>query len=631
MTFSLRADRRLVRAGARSRRFLRVEIEAPRVARAGGGRLPVNLAFVVDRSGSMEGEKIERARDAAIQGIRALSPEDRFAVVAYDHEVEVVVLSAPATDEAKAEAERRVRQIEARGSTNLHGGWERGCREIQGGLAGNDVARCLLLTDGRANAGVQDQGDVLGRVAAMRRQRVATSAFGIGRDFDEVFLAGIAEAGGGNFHFVETAAQIPAFLEGEVGEALAVTARDAVLVIDAGEGATAASLNDFPCSRKEDGLWRVELGSLVSGQRLDPIVGVTFPEGEPRVVRDVKVRLEDRDGAFGRAAQGLSFTYAGHAENDRQDRDRVVDRRVAALYAARVSRQALERNRAGDLGEARRLLALCRERILRYAGDDPELRRIAADLHDKIERHRAPIDDVATKTLFFSETMALKARPVPPGVAPPAAAPASVRPAPSSRSLNMAVAAAGELEPIVRRALEHLAAAEPELFGGVELESGEGALEADATLAAGAELSLVAKGAPLPPMPGGPLRVVFTGRRLGDASPFHWHGLHRTAVVSMAEWDGSPAAEAVAAYEIALHALRAMARGFDPGALFHVDPRGCFFDIADSPAEIEGRLVAGGLCPACALALASAGIAATTVLSLARTVKLLASPPSAVH
>ncbi|MFN8095557.1 MAG: VWA domain-containing protein [Vicinamibacteria bacterium] len=620
MTFSLRADRRLVRAGARSRRFLRVEIEAPRVARAGGGRLPVNLAFVVDRSGSMEGEKIERARDAAIQGIRALSPEDRFAVVAYDHEVEVVVLSAPATDEAKAEAERRVRQIEARGSTNLHGGWERGCREIQGGLAGTDVARCLLLTDGRANAGVQDHGDVLGRVAAMRRQRVATSAFGIGRDFDEVFLAGIAEAGGGNFHFVETAAQIPTFLEGEVGEALAVTARDAVLVIDAGEGAAVASLNDFPCARKEDGLWRVELGSLVSGQRLDPIVGVTFPEGEPRVVRDVKVRLEDADGAFGRAAQGLSFTYAGHAENDRQDRDRVVDRRVAALYAARVSRQALERNRAGDLGEARRLLALCRERILRYAGDDPELRRIAGDLHDKIERHRAPIDDVATKTLFFSETMALKARP----------APAAARPAPSSRSLNMAVAAPAELAPIVRRALEHLTAAEPELFGGVELEAGETA-EAEATLAAGAEISMVAKGAPLPPMPGGPLRVVFTTRRLGDASPFHWHGLHRTAVVSLADWRDTPVAEAVAAYEIALHSLRAMARGFDPGALFHVDPRDCFFDIADTPPEVERRLAAGGLCPACALALASSGIAAATVLALARTVKLLASPPTAVH
>lgn len=83
MRFTVRADRRLIRAGARSRRFLCAEIQAPEAPRR-EGRLPVNLAFVLDRSGSMEGDKIAHAREAVRQGIRSLRDEDRFAVVAYD-------------------------------------------------------------------------------------------------------------------------------------------------------------------------------------------------------------------------------------------------------------------------------------------------------------------------------------------------------------------------------------------------------------------------------------------------------------------------------------------------------------------------------------------------------------------
>jgi len=622
MTFSVRADRRLIRAPARSRRFIRVEIQAPAAPpRTSGRRLPVNLAFVIDRSGSMEGAKIEKAREAAIHGIRALCPEDRFAVVSYDHEVEVVVLSTPATDEAKAEAERRVRQIDARGSTDLHGGWTRGCREIAGGLDAGAVGRCLLLTDGLANAGVTDRGAILEHATTMRRQRVATSAFGLGGDFDEVLLAGIAEAGGGHFHFVETAAQIPAFIEGEVGEALAVTARDAVLVVESGEDVEVESLNDFPC-RRDGGAWRVELGSLVSGQRIDPLVRLTFPEGEARRARDVRIRLEDADGALGRDVQAVSFTYAGHAENDRQDRDRIVDRRVALLYAARAGRQALEQNRAGELEEAQRILKRCLDRVLGYAGEDPGLQGIAADLRKKIERLAEQLDDITRKTLYFSDTMSLKAR--------PAAAPweASAR-----GPRNMVVVAGPGLEAVVRAGLDHLTAADPDLFGRVPLESDGGAADADTTLAAGAEMSIVAKGAPLPPTPGGPLRVVFTRRRLGDASPFHWHGLHRTAVVSLADWDGLAAvpSEAFVAHEIALHALRLLARGFDPTALVHRETRGCFFDLCDTRAETEAMLRAGALCRPCAQALVAASVPPATVLTLARTVKLMAESPAVVH
>ncbi len=94
MTLTVHADRHLVRAGARSRRFLCAEIQAPE-APPKAGRRPVNLAFVLDRSGSMHGEKIARAREAVLQGLRSLHDEDRFAVVAYDQEIVLVVPTRP--------------------------------------------------------------------------------------------------------------------------------------------------------------------------------------------------------------------------------------------------------------------------------------------------------------------------------------------------------------------------------------------------------------------------------------------------------------------------------------------------------------------------------------------------------
>ena len=152
----------------------------------------------------MGGEKIVLARQAVAHALQLVKPADRFSVVAFDDVVDVVVGSTPGSAEAKRLALERLAQIDARGSTNLVGGWEAGCKEAAAHRSGDAVGRCLLVTDGQANVGESDP-EQLGRLAAAMRQRgVATSTFGIGADFDERTLQRMAEGGQGHFYFLET-------------------------------------------------------------------------------------------------------------------------------------------------------------------------------------------------------------------------------------------------------------------------------------------------------------------------------------------------------------------------------------------------------------------------------------------
>ena len=100
---------------------------SPKVEEAAAAAAPKDVVFVVDRSGSMqEGGKIDQAKKALQYCVSRLNPQDRFAVVAYDDHIDVVVESTPASREAKDGALRRIRDIDARGSTNLGGGWLKG-------------------------------------------------------------------------------------------------------------------------------------------------------------------------------------------------------------------------------------------------------------------------------------------------------------------------------------------------------------------------------------------------------------------------------------------------------------------------------------------------------------------------
>lgn len=428
MSISVKADRTLIRVRGRSRRYLRVELRAPEApARR---RPPANLSFVIDRSGSMEGPKLEMARAAVLRAIQGLRPDDRFSVVAYDDKVDVLLPSSLATPAALAHAERCVNGLQPGDDTDLCGGWLRGCEQVGLHLSPDALGRCLLLTDGLANHGIDDPHEIVRHAAGLRERRVITTTFGVGADFDEALLSRMAAAGGGNFYFIEQASSIPEFLAGEVGDLLQVVVPAAALLIDASEGVTVASLNGFPC-RRVGSRWRVELGALVCGQSLDPVLSLTFPEGPVGAVYPVTVSLVDGSLTLETCAQEVlrfpspvddkrtfetccSVVFHGgrDEDNNRQPHERAVVRRVAALYAARSCQEALERNRMGDFEGARRVLETCHRGIVDYVPDDsPTIRRLLDDLVARAALYSEDMSPLSRKTAHFGATLCLTLRP----------------------------------------------------------------------------------------------------------------------------------------------------------------------------------------------------------------------------
>lgn len=400
MSLTVRADRTLIRAQGGSVRHALVEITAPD-APSRATRAPVNVALVLDRSGSMGGQKIALARMAVEHALRLLRLTDRFSLVVFDDEVEVVVGATLGRAEAKRNALRRLAEIDARGSTDLAGGWDAGCAQVAAHLTGDAIGRCLIVTDGQANVGVSDP-DALARVAAEMRQRgIATSTFGVGSDFDERTLQRIAEGGQGHFYFVETPSAIPDLLTSELGDSLQIVAREAALVLRLPDGVDAAPVGPFKVS-SAGRVVRIELGDLASGQELQVVVQLSFPAGTAGERQVAGFGLTAKDDALGTVTEDVAWEVAGHAENDAQRRDRVVDRAVARLYAAIARQAALALNREGRFDEARRQIENVARKIASYAGADAELRQIAAELLDEVEAFGMHMDALQAKQRHFA-------------------------------------------------------------------------------------------------------------------------------------------------------------------------------------------------------------------------------------
>jgi Ca-activated chloride channel family protein len=357
----------------------------------------------------MAGRKIDMAKKAVEHAVRLLNDRDRLALVCYDDEIDTLLGATQATAEAKTLALSRLRATDARGSTNLSGGWLKGASEIGESEPGNSdtVTRVLLLSDGLANHGETDPVALARQAADLRARGIGTSTFGLGADFDETLMSRLATDGGGHFYFIEQPAQIPDFFTSELGEALDVVARDARLVLGANDSVQVRCLNDLPFEvrRGEVGAAHdahVRLGDLVSAQETTLVVAVQCPalaEGERAVVT---LRLADRDGALFAQPMPVEWRATSADADATQPVNTDVLVEVAKQLAERARANARDANRHGDFAAAKNLLATNAEALRALAPGVREVEALAAELEAEQAEVSEPMDALELKKRHFA-------------------------------------------------------------------------------------------------------------------------------------------------------------------------------------------------------------------------------------
>ncbi len=369
-------------------------------------RAPVNLVIVLDRSGSMSGDKIAQAREAAIEALRRLDRRDVFSLVIYDHEVSTLVSPQAPTEVQRLE--RQIRSITSRGNTALFAGVSQGAAELRKNLERRGfVHRVLLLSDGQANVGPSSADD-LGRLGtALRREGIAVTTVGLGEGFNEDLMAALAQRSDGNHYYVAESGELPRIFAAELGDVLNVVAQRIEVTIEFPEGVRVIRSIGREAECRDRNV-SFGLNQLYGGQEKFVLVEVEVPAAKGDEVRTLARARASFAGASGDSRQELRAEGRVRHTHDEDLVKREANRQVQTEYAANVvaeaRSEAIALADAGRQDEAAQVLA---ERSARLYGSAAYFGNSA--MQAVAEQARREAEEVAEKGIGNEKRKAMRA------------------------------------------------------------------------------------------------------------------------------------------------------------------------------------------------------------------------------
>jgi Ca-activated chloride channel family protein len=330
---------------------------------------PLSLALAIDRSGSMKGDRIANAIQAAVGIVERMRDGDTITITAFDTDALTVVAPTRVSAGTRPAIEASIRGIRLGGDTCISCGLQSAMRLLENSGTTANVQRIILLSDGATNHGIVDLPGLRGMAGRMRDKNFSITTMGVDVEFDEKVMAALASESNGHHYFVESASALPKIFSQEFDTLLASVASDAELEIELAPGIEVGEVFDRSFRREGNKLF-VPFGTFSAKQEKTVLVKLKVPADKEGTQAVASVRLAYRDlakNADGKCGGDLALHIVGDGSAP-NDLDPFVAARLERSRTAKALLDANELFEQGKFDEARERLQKQRDELSITAG-----------------------------------------------------------------------------------------------------------------------------------------------------------------------------------------------------------------------------------------------------------------------
>jgi Ca-activated chloride channel family protein len=327
----------------------------------GTGAAPENrpgldLGVVIDRSGSMRGDKMRDVKSAALGLLDGLRESDTITLISYSDGVQMHGVRTPANEAGRASLRAALLGLEADGGTALGPGMMQALGVLESAPRDDlRLAHVLLFSDGLANVGEQRPEALGARAAQAFSGGVSVSTLGVGLDYNEDLMTRLADQGGGRYHFIRNSEAVAGILDDEMKGLVATIARGIDMSVATAPGVEVSAIFGYPTSQDGKAL-HARVGSLGAAQTREIVVRVRLPEIVPPRVALGTLRVVFLDVAAGGAQRQIDVPLDAAVTADaavaRASEQRDVTVRVAEVQSAETMELAARAADRGDFSAA---------------------------------------------------------------------------------------------------------------------------------------------------------------------------------------------------------------------------------------------------------------------------------------
>lgn len=361
-------------------------------------RLPVRLSAVLDKSGSMAGQKLDLVKATTQFMVQQLTPADSLGIVCYDTEVEETLAFRQVSADVKTEAHNLVEKIRDGSCTNLSGGLFRGVEQILSaakaptpeGLEKWPVDAVFLFTDGQANVGITEPAAIckmLQTVLQPTGKKIKIHTFGFGEDHSPTLLKQVADVSGGDYYYIRSEEEIPTAFAEALGGLLSVAAQNLEITFSAAHPGVAIENvhTAFPTTQLPSGDYKVTIGDLYSEERKDLLLSIRLPPqpnapSTPTPLLTMTAKYMDvTKGTFATLTRTLALPRPEVAEEESPNPEVLTQRQ--RWQTTQAMQEAMQMAERGNLLGAQQVLKLA-STALEAAAPAPATSAMLADLRN---------------------------------------------------------------------------------------------------------------------------------------------------------------------------------------------------------------------------------------------------------